>query len=72
MVKGKCSICKSLCKNKLLFCSLTLKFLFDVTGKLSVVSPAVIFHGSQFKKKKMAEGGEEGWEFVPLKVNFTV
>jgi len=59
MVKGKCSLCKSPCKNKGYFCSLTLKFPLGDTGKLSVVSPAVIFHGSQIKKKKKERGGEE-------------
>ncbi|NXL48602.1 AQP4 protein, partial [Podilymbus podiceps] len=46
MVKGECSICKSLCKNKLYFCSLTLKFLLGVTVKPSVLSPAINYTGA--------------------------
>lgn len=63
-MKGKCSICKSLCKNKLYFYSLTLKFQLDVTVKPSVLSPAMIFHVSEnkktFKSLKKGEKGEEG------------
>lgn len=53
MVKGKCSICKSLCKNKLYFWGLTLKFLLGVTIKPSVLSPTVIFHDRQNKNNNL-------------------
>lgn len=71
MVKGKCSICKSLCKNKLYFCSLTLKFLLDVTFKPSVLSPAVVFHGSQ-KKNFFWKKGRGKVLGEPISLNFIV